>query len=64
MELKTMSLSLETGFKCKYCDNNIFGCYVWLNSKMYFHGKCQCSGWLVRSTHLKLIFNYNGIFFI
>lgn len=58
MEMERMSLLLETGFKCKYCDKNIFGCYVWLKSKMYFKGECQCSGWLVKATHLKQIFNY------
>ena len=55
---------METGFKCKNCDKNIFGYYVRLNSKMYFRGECQCSGWLVKSTHMTLIFNYDCVFFL
>ena len=36
--MEIMSLALETGYKCKDCDGYIFGYYVWLEQKMYFHG--------------------------
>ena len=61
MEMEMMSIPIETGFKCKHCDDNIFGYYLWLKTKMYFCGVCKCSYWLVKSTHLQQIFNTENI---
>ena len=52
-----MSHPLKTGYKCKNCDGNVFGYYVFLEQKMYFRGKCNCCYWLVKSTHLQQTFN-------
>ena len=60
MELQMMSLSLQTGYKCKNCNGNVCGYYVWME-KMYFRGMCNCSYWLVRSTKLQETFNSENI---
>ena len=61
MEMEMMSIPLETGYKCKTCDGNIIGYYLWLKHKMYFRGACKCSYWLVKSTHLQQTFNTENI---
>ena len=55
--MEIMSLALQTGYKCKNCDGNIFGYYVWIEQKMYFRGQCKCSYWLVKATQLRQTFN-------
>ena len=55
--MEVMSVLLQTGYKCKNCDGYLVGRYVWLEQKTYFQGTCQCSYWLVKSTHLRNIFN-------
>ena len=59
--MEMMSLPLETGYKCKNCNGYIFGYYVCLEQKMYFRGVCECSYWLVKSTHLQQTFNSENI---
>ena len=61
MDMEMMSIPLETGFKCKYCNDNLIGYYLWLKRKMYFRGLCKCSYWLVKSTHLQQFFNTENI---
>ena len=48
---------METGYKCKNCVGYLCGYYVRLKEKLYFRGKCKCSYWLVKSTHLKDTFD-------
>ena len=55
--MERMSLTLETGYKCKICDGYLIGYYVYLEQKMFFRGICKCCYWLVRSTHLQHTFN-------
>lgn len=57
IKIETQSLFKKTGYKCKDCDDTVFGYYKLLNTKMYFHCKCKCSNWLVRATHLNKTFN-------
>ena len=60
MEIKSM----KTGYKCKECDDIIFGYYIWIKTKMYFRCKCKCSKWLVKSTYLNKIFNKESSVFV
>ena len=64
IEMESMSIPMITGYKCKYCDGNISGYYLWMKTKMYFRCKCKCSNWLVKSTHLNQIFNKESFVFV
>ena len=57
--MQIQSVHLETGYICKNCNNYLCGCYVFLKGEMYFRGECKCSFWLVKSTQLNHLFNFN-----
>lgn len=61
--METISLFIETGYKCKDCNSYLSGRYVFLKV-MYFRGQCKCSKWLVKSTCLNSMFYYDAIFIL
>ena len=64
MEIESMSIPMKTGYKCKECNDIIFGNYIFIKTEMYFCCKCKCSNWLVKSTYLNKIFNKESSVFV
>ena len=58
MQIEIQSLKLPTGYRCKYCNGYFFGQYVFIKGEMFVKGECNCSSWLVKSSHMNQTFNY------
>ena len=61
MQIEIQSLVVPTGYKCKYCHGYFSGQYVFIQGEMFVKGECNCSFWLVKSSHLNDNFNYRRI---
>ena len=64
IEMESMSIYIKTGYRCKECNDVIFGHYVFIKNEMYFRCKCKCSNWLVKSTYLNKTFNKDSSVFL